>query len=836
MVLRAVLLLAVLLAGLPVAGAARAGPPRPGTDRHGDPLPPGAALRLGTVRFRHADDLTSLAFSPDGKALAGFGLRDIVLWDAPAGRRRQRIPGAVSAGGLTLRCPGAFSPDGKTLAQASCPRAAECLVRFFRAGEPKCLCEVTLPGDDEQVNADLAFSPDGRLLAVRPGRSDVALIAVQTGKVLRTLKVPFVVCFAFSPDGKQLAAVGLGDDGVSRCVLWDVQTGAKGAGFSAPRDDTVSTVAFSPQGGAIVLGTGTGLLVLSGDGRTEVARLGAPGGRIGLLAFAAGGKALVSGAENGEVRVWDWAAKKTRLTLKAAAGPLAVSPDGATLAAAPHGFSDVRVWDLRTGQEVAPPAPAGGHRSPLLGLTFSPDGTTLVSGDSQESVCCWDLRAGGRLSARVKECAHHLAFLPDGKGVLIVPWSEPQAVRFWAPGSPNLRPVVKDPHGKDSQGFWAAAVVRQGRALVTVANKRRPDEESPAAAWVALWELETGKRLSEVTREGVEARSLAVTPDGKTGFLGDFSGQVLFVDLTTGKDILSSPAHAGDVVLALSADGRSLASASSDDDAVRVWEVLTGKEVVTFKRGQGGAAPGLAISPDGRRLAAGEGDSVHVWDLLRGQLIRTHRGADGGVRCLAFSPGGRRLAGGMRDGTVVLWDADPPGPGGGPHALADKDRSLLWEDLASLDARRGYGAVGRLVSDPVGTVAFLRARLRPARPVEAKELQRLLQDLAHPRFPVRQAAFQELARLEEQAERALRRALELKPAGEQRRRIEQLLSLPRVVRAPDRLRPLRAVQVLEYVATAAAASALQALAAGDPKARLTREAAAALERLCAARK
>jgi hypothetical protein len=188
------------------------------------------------------------------------------------------------------------------------------------------------------------------------------------------------------------------------------------------------------------------------------------------------------------------------------------------------------------------------------------------------------------------------------------------------------------------------------------------------------------------------------------------------------------------------------------------------------------------------------------------------------------------------DTQILIWDvaAQTHRPAARAPALAARELEALWSDLASDDTPRAGRAVEHLAAAPRQAAALLRERLHPVEAADAQAVARLLANLDSADFTIRDKAVKELEALGEGALGSYRRALESHPSLEMRRRLEALLDkLSGLWRnpAPERLRTLRALEVLELAGTPEARQVLQVLEKGVPGARLTEEAKAAHQRL-----
>jgi WD40 repeat protein len=823
------------------------GTPPPRTDRYGDPLPPGAVARIGSVRWWNGwwGGWAPMTYAPDGRSVVACDHdKAVCFMDTATGKVMRRIepPGE----GVTCF---ALSLDGKTVVTAS-DRGAR--LRLWDVATGKQLRQ--LSGDKLGTSA-LAFSPDGKMFAAeiqdRALNTAIQLWDVATWKERRRLMVPtgWGASLAFLPDGKTLLFDGLTLRG-GYISWWDIDTGREVRRVDKDFANSVYRLRLSPVGKRLAAIDLPNVLCLW-DATTgkEVSRtvLG-PKVDPSDLCFSPDGQILAcsysinrlenqivffSAATGRELRRWDEGDNH--------ATHLAFSPDGKILAQLVLGF--IRLRDVTTGKPVVQ---VPGLTDYVMAVRFAHDGQALIAS------CL-----GGRTG-----------FFDPLTGKALGPIREPpEGFGGRAAGLPQTALTADGTKAAlvDARGVLHVWKTATGKVCCRIANppvvnrhshmEMSPDGRVLVASHTdgvpRLWDAHTGELVCVLPRTTVISfgRPCPFSPDGRILANASNSDEqpIYLWDTATGKEIrqLRWPEKAGPTCMVFSADGKYLIVAHGapeqagehQEHSLRVWEVATGRVLHRFptELHQFGTPEGsnraAALSPDGKTFAAAAGDTILLWELASGKERGRFTGHRESVWSLAFSPDGRLLASGGLDCTALVWDVLGMCPDGrwSSRDVLPGELERLWADLGDSDGVRAYRAVGALATARQA-VPFLAERLRPVPRVEAARLTRLIADLDSAQFKVRGRASMELQRLGEQAEPALRRVLAGQPSPEVRRRVQALLDGVRSL-SDEELQLLRAVEVLEHTGAPGVRQVLKMLTTGAPEARLTREARASLDRL-----
>ena len=305
------------------------------------------------------------------------------------------------------------------------------------------------------------------------------------------------------------------------------------------------------------------------------------------LAFSADGKTLASGSDGGTIIIWEvdtgnklrWIRNLggddgSNTSYYASVYEVSLNPDASIVASAGYPSGDkqtyrrlhsLRLWEVGTGkllwQRQADPevTPRRTRAGKTLGVAFSPDGSTVASGGSDNTIDLWDASTGDALRTLVghTHVIRRVVFSADGE--LLASASEDKTVR--------------------------------------------------------VWEANTGRSLYTLTRHTEPVNGVAFSPDGQTLASASGDGTVIVWDVTTGRYRHILTGHEGWVSdVAFSPDGRTVVS-GGEDGTIRLWDAGIGRQIHTLKA-QAQAVWGVAFSPTEQKFASAHADgAVLLWEL-----------------------------------------------------------------------------------------------------------------------------------------------------------------------------------------------------------------------------
>ena len=498
----------------------------------------------------------------------------------------------------------------------------------------------------------------------------------------------FVHALAFHPQGNLLASAGYRE-----VKLWQRPSNVQTASF--PQDQSVTSVATSPDGKWLALGRADHAIVLQHLADPNVKKvLAGHTGPVSALQFTADSSKLFSGSTDKTLRLWNIADGQPAGALETPheVTSLALNLDGTRLFSGHAGDHVVRGWAVpfeapkpaegdKPAEPVKPVVEMKGHTGPVSALALLlPGGTQLVSASADASWRVWEIANGNQARTQTHGAPiTALSVKPDG--LFVVTAGANNMARLWKidgnpvaelKGNLTVQRRVLDLTDDDAVAKSRVALADAGFKAAEKNFKEREEATKKAIEQKAAMEkaLAEAKPKEQAALAAVEAAKteLAAKPDDEALKKKKTDADAAAAKETEGVKKAQEAFDAAAKTVVQSEKGQQSADEQQKQvKAVFDQETNAAKQVETVfaqAKAEQPAADGKGIKSvtfigDGKLIAtAGEEGTIRLWSGTTGKALEEIVGHKSPVSLLAAGPN-RALVGVGDDKQVLVWDANP---------------------------------------------------------------------------------------------------------------------------------------------------------------------------------
>jgi WD40 repeat protein len=573
--------------------------------------------------------VTSLAFRPDGAAIASSCGGSLHIWSTKTARQLSQ-PGQSEVQNLAYS--GTSADRLVTIGEAVQLRSGSHPERLIASKELAGLVGVG------RYPQSVAISSDGARMAIGFKDGSLYYYAPSAARYAHLLRdgTTAVTAVLFSPDGSQLISVAKDGtvtirDTTTRTVIRRVSTGNGGEAAAVSPDGSqlavgtdsgvqlwststweqvrpavqtgtfVRSLSFQPGGQLLAFSLSRRTIVWDVHANRKAFEFDGPSEDITALAFSPDGKSLATGSIDGSVQLWKNFAERSFGSSLRSSSPvvaIALAPSGGTVAAVGTD-GVVKVWDLRHGRLVRSWQAMRAHSAETA--AFSPDNRSLAVGGLGDGVSIWDVRTGRRLAHLDGHVTvARLAYNPQGT-LLATTAPYDDRVTLW-----NTRDRQKAGRLAIDTPFGVAFSPDGKRLAVTGIH-------------LSLWNVASRSLVASAPLGVTGGLDVAFSPGNTVLAVADNASATVRL-FATGNLVGDHPGarlkplgtvDIADKVesLAFSLDGRSLATATLDG-SVSLWDPASRNRIAFIRAHSDGRAIGVAFTPDGRTLISGGADAT----------------------------------------------------------------------------------------------------------------------------------------------------------------------------------------------------------------------------------